>query len=67
MKAVHANLSPFHVTKLVAMATSLDRKFTKILAIGTFSSIVLTQQSVLRCVHLLSNEKSDSLKKENRR
>jgi len=57
IKAFHAILSPFHATKLVAMATSLDRSSPNI---GNFSSTVLTQQSMLRSVHPLSNEMGDS-------
>jgi len=53
IKAFYANLSPFHATELVAMATSLDRS----------SSTVITQQSALRYVHPLSNERGDSWKK----
>ena len=36
MKALHANLSPFHATKLVAMATSLDRTSTNFCRMNLF-------------------------------
>ena len=35
-------------------------KFIRCLAIGTFSSIVLTQQSTLRFMHPLSTERGDN-------
>jgi len=37
----------------------------KILAVGNFSSTLLIQQSALRSVHPLSNERGDNLNKEN--
>jgi len=40
-------------------------KFTKVLAIGIFSSTVLTQQSALRSVHPSPNDRGD-IKKESR-
>jgi len=64
MKALYSNLSPFHATKLVAMATSLDRSY-QIFSRRNFSSTVLTQQSALRCAHPLSNERGDSSLKHN--
>jgi len=36
-----------------------ESKFTKFVAIVIFSSTVLTQQSALRSVHPLSNERGD--------
>jgi len=56
IKVGYANLSPFRATKLVAMTTYLDRKF---LAVVTFLSTVLTQQSTLRFVQILTNDRGD--------
>ena len=61
IKVGYANLSPFRATKLVAMTTYLDRKF---LAVVTFLSTVLTQQSTLRFVQILTNDRGDIYKKK---